>query len=247
MSKSGSLDSGTVLIILFLSRTDNSIKNHWNSSLRKKLDVYGTNSVLAAPNLLAHDDFKDQMRPVAIGSHLDLNKMPNIGSKDAPGRSHHSIMGPLLQAYNLKSVEDSSGGLLSLSIPTVQASYSSLVDGSAVTLAVQGLESGSVRDKGLEINSIHEKHEKGTEVCAIQSESAPAQSGTKASLKNELYSTLGPLCYQIPNMEEAAPINSSLHSEHHFAHQTTRHSRDGLCHLMVILPHLQRLAKYQVH
>ncbi|KAG2592855.1 hypothetical protein PVAP13_5NG582600 [Panicum virgatum] len=209
-------------------RTDNSIKNHWNSSLRKKLDVYGTNSVLAAPNLLAHDDFKDQMRPVAIGSHLDLNKMPNIGSKDAPGRSHHSIMGPLLQAYNLKSVEDSSGGLLSLSIPTVQASYSSLVDGSAVTLAVQGLESGSVRDKGLEINSIHEKHEKGTEVCAIQSESAPAQSGTKASLKNELYSTLGPLCYQIPNMEEAAPINSSLHSEHHFAHQTTRHSRDGL-------------------
>jgi myb proto-oncogene protein len=219
-------------------RTDNSIKNHWNSSLRKKLDVYGANSVLAAPNLLAHDDFKDQMRPVAIGSHLDLNKMPNIGSKDVPGRAHRSIMGPLLQAYNLKSVEDSSVGLLSLSIPTVQASYSSLVDGSAVTLAVQGLESDSVRDKGLEINSIHEKHEKGTEVssipdpvgegCAIQSESAPAKSGTKPYLKNELYSTLGPLCYQIPNVEEVAPISASLHSEHHGAHQTTQHSRDGL-------------------
>ncbi|RLM93488.1 hypothetical protein C2845_PM08G30720 [Panicum miliaceum] len=219
-------------------RTDNSIKNHWNSSLRKKLDVYGANSVLAAPNLLAHDDFKDQMRPVAIGSHLDLNKMPNIGSKDVPGRAHRSIMGPLVQAYNLKSVEDSSGGLLSLSIPTVQASYSSLVDGSAITLAVQGLESDSVRDKGLEINSIHEKHEKGTEVssipdpvgegCAIQSESAPAKSGTKPSLKNELYSTLGPLCYQIPNVEEVAPISASLHSEHHGAHQATQHSRDGL-------------------
>jgi len=207
--------------------------------LRKKLDVYGTNSVLAAPNLLAHDDFKDQMRPVAIGSHLDLNKVPNIGSKDVPGRAHRSIMGPLLQAYNLKSIEDS-GGLLSLSIPTVQASYSSLVDGSAVTLAVQGLESDSVREKGLEINSIHSKHEKCTEVsstpdpvgegCAIQSESAPGKSGTKPSLKNELYSisTLGPLCYQIPNMEEVAPISSSLRSEHHGAHQTTQHSRDGL-------------------
>jgi len=218
-------------------RTDNSIKNHWNSSLRKKLDVYGANSVLATPNLLAHDDFKDQMRPVAIGSHLDLNKVPNIGSKDVPGRAHRSIMGPLLQAYNLKSIEDS-GGLLSLSIPTVQASYSSLVDGSAVTLAVQGLESDSVREKGLEINSIHSKHEKCTEVsstpdpvgegCAIQSESAPGKSGTKPSLKNELYSTLGPLCYQIPNMEEVAPISSSLRSEHHGAHQTTQHSRDGL-------------------
>ncbi|OEL26017.1 Myb-related protein 3R-1 [Dichanthelium oligosanthes] len=216
-------------------RTDNSIKNHWNSSLRKKLDVYGANSVLQASNLLAHDDFKDQMRPVATGNHLDLNKMPSIGSRDVPGRPHHSIMGPLSQAYNLKHVKDSR--FLSLSIPTAQTSYgmSSLVDGSAVTLAVQGLGSDSVRDKGLEIDSIHEK---GIEVsstpdpvgegCAIQLESAPAKSGTKSSLKTELYSTLGPLCYLIPNMEEVAPISSSLHSEHHGAHQTTQHSRDVL-------------------
>ncbi|CAO1942228.1 unnamed protein product [Urochloa humidicola] len=206
-------------------RTDNSIKNHWNSSLRKKLDAYGANSVLTSPNLFARDEFKDQMRPVAIGSHLDLNGIPSIGSKDVPGRAHRSIVGPLLQAYNLKSVEASSG-LLSLSMP---------VDGSAVTLAAQGLESDSVRDKGLEIDSLHEK---GTEVsstlgpggegCAIRLESGPAKSGTKSSLKNELYSTLGPLCYQIPNMEEVAPIRSSLHSEHHGAHQTTQHTRDGL-------------------
>ncbi|CAL4960526.1 unnamed protein product [Urochloa decumbens] len=202
-------------------RTDNSIKNHWNSSLRKKLDAYGPNSVLASPNLFAHDEFKDQMRPVAIGSHLDLNKIPSIGSKDVPGRAHRSIVGPLLQAYNLKSVKASSG-LLSLSTPAVQTSYEmpSLVDGSAVTLAVQGLESDSVRDKGLEIDS-----EKGMKVSSTP---GPAKSGTKSSLKNELYSTLGPLCYQIPNIEEVAPISSSLRSEHPGAHQTTQHSRDGL-------------------
>ncbi|CAL4953727.1 unnamed protein product [Urochloa decumbens] len=204
-------------------RTDNSIKNHWNSSLRKKLDAYGPNSVLAAPNLFAHDEFKGQMRPVAIGSHLDLNKITSIGSKDVPGRAHRSIVGPLLQAYNLKSVEASSG-LLSLSTPAVQTSYEipSLADGSAVTLAGQGLESESVRDKGLDIDSLHEKGMK------VSSTPGPAKSGTKSSLKNELYSTLGPLCYQIPNMEEVAPISSSLRSEHHGAHQTTQHSRDGL-------------------
>ncbi|CAO2182382.1 unnamed protein product [Urochloa humidicola] len=194
-------------------RTDNSIKNHWNSSLRKKLDAYGANSVLAAPNLFVHDEFKDQMRPVAIGSHLDLNKIPSIGSKDVPGRAHRSIVGPLLQAYNLKSVEASSG-ILSLSMPTAQTSYE------MSSLAAHGLESDSVRDKGLEIDSLHEK---GVEVTP-----GPAKSGTKSSLKSELYSTLGRLCYQIPNMEEVAPISSSLRSERHGANQTTQHGRDWL-------------------
>ncbi|KAM3239965.1 hypothetical protein ACQJBY_053572 [Aegilops geniculata] len=30
-------------------RTDSSIKNHWNISLRKKLDIYGTRNILAIP------------------------------------------------------------------------------------------------------------------------------------------------------------------------------------------------------
>lgn len=194
--------------------------------MRKRLDTYGANSFLAAPNLLAHDDLKDQMRPIAMGNHLDLNKVPSIGSKDVPGRAHRSIVGSLSQAYNLKD-----SAFLSLSIPTAQTSYEmALVDGSAVTLAALG-QSESVRGKGLEI-------EKGIEVCstpdpvgegcAIQLKSAPAKNGTKSCLKNELYSTLGPLCYQIPNMEEVATISSSLHSENHGLHQTTQHSRDGL-------------------
>ncbi|KAF8716971.1 hypothetical protein HU200_026077 [Digitaria exilis] len=205
-------------------RTDNSIKNHWNSSLRKKLDVYGTNSVVAPPNLLAHDDVKDHMRPVAIGSHLDLNKSPNIGSKCVPGRAHRFIMGSLSQGYSKDS------RFISLSVPTVQNSYemSPLVDGSPVTSAIQGLGSNSIRDsvheKGIEVSSTSDPVGEG---CAIQLESAPARSGTKSFLKNELH-TLGPLCYQIPKLEEVPPIGSSVHSEHHGAQEKTQHSRDGL-------------------
>ncbi|WVZ68233.1 hypothetical protein U9M48_017196 [Paspalum notatum var. saurae] len=198
-------------------RTDNSIKNHWNSSLRKKLDVYGNISVHGAPKLFGHDDFKDKMKPAPPDSHLDLNKMPSIGPKGVLRRAQHSILSPLSQAYNLDS-----SGFLSLSAPTAQpltsCKMSSLVNGSAVTLTVQGLESESVRDKGLEINSFHEKgievssaSDPVGEACAIQLESAPANS------------TLGRLCYKIPNVEDVAPISTPLRSEHDSARQTTQH------------------------
>lgn len=211
-------------------RTDNSIKNHWNSSLRKKLDVYGNSSVygnsnvLAAPKLFGHDDFKDEVKPAVPDSHLDLNKMPHIGTKGVPRRAHHSSLSPFSQA----------SGFLSLSASTAQPltsfKMSSRVDGSAVTLAVQGLENKSVHDKGLEINSVHEN---GTEVsstsnlvgeaCAIHLESEPDKSGGESSLKNKLHSTLGPLCYPIPNVEDVATVSTPLRSELGRAYQTAQH------------------------
>uniref|UniRef100_A0A453NAX4 HTH myb-type domain-containing protein n=2 Tax=Aegilops tauschii subsp. strangulata TaxID=200361 RepID=A0A453NAX4_AEGTS len=54
-------------------RTDSSIKNHWNISLRKKLDIYGTRSILAIPRLIGLDDFKYKQKTAASEGRLDLN------------------------------------------------------------------------------------------------------------------------------------------------------------------------------
>ncbi|KAL5228201.1 hypothetical protein ABZP36_016466 [Zizania latifolia] len=218
-------------------RTDNSIKNHWNSSLRKKQDIYSTSKSLAVPKLLVHDKFKDKPKPVAMEGHLDLNKVPIINSNDQPETAHRSNFSPLLQACKSEPAKDCSG-FLSLSIlPTAQpfASHeATVVDGSAVTLVAQALESDSVRDKGLEIDSVREK---GLEVNSApdpmgnigttELEVAPAKGEPELSLKNEALSTFGPLCYQIPNMEDVAPTSSSLFAEHLNVNHTSEHCQDG--------------------
>ncbi|KAL6853644.1 hypothetical protein ACP4OV_019673 [Aristida adscensionis] len=203
-------------------RTDNSIKNHWNSSLRKKLDAYGTNNVLAAPKLLGSDDFKDKLTPGATKNHLDLNKVPSVGSKDQPRLAHLSNLSPLSQACKLEPGKDGSG-FLSLSVPTahppISYEMSSLADGSAVTLAVQGMETDSVHDKGTEVSSTPDPV---GEVCA------PAKSGPESALKSEVQSTLGRLCYEIPNIEHVGPMSSPLSSEHHSRQQISQHCNNGL-------------------
>lgn len=218
-------------------RTDNSIKNHWNSSLRKKLDVYGTRNILAIPRLVGHDDFKDKQKPVASEGHLDLNTVPGITSKNLPEIAHHSNFSSHLQSYKLDHAKAGSGFLSISFLPTVQpltsSEVSSVVNGSAVTLAAQGLESDSVRDKALEIVSVHEKGLKVDstldtlrEPGSTQLEAVPAK-GEESSLKNDAQSSLGPLCYQIPNMNDVAPASSSLFSEHQTVHQTSEHCRNG--------------------
>ncbi|KAM3333641.1 hypothetical protein ACQJBY_028627 [Aegilops geniculata] len=218
-------------------RTDNSIKNHWNSSLRKKLDVYGTRNILAIPRLVGHDDFKDKQKSLASEGHLDLNTVPGITSKNLPEIAHHSNFSSHLQSYKLDHAKDRSGFLSISFLPTVQplTSYevSPVVNGTAVTSGAQGLESDSVRDKGLKIVSVHEKGLKVDstldtlgEPDSTQLEAVPAK-GEESSLKNDAQSSLGPLCYQIPNMNDVAPASSSLISEHQTVHQTSEHCRNG--------------------
>ncbi|KAG8078448.1 hypothetical protein GUJ93_ZPchr0007g5089 [Zizania palustris] len=219
-------------------RTDNSIKNHWNSSLRKKLDIYSTSNSLAVSKLLVHDKFKGKPKSVAMEGHLDLNKAPTINSTKQIETANRSDFSPLRQTCKSEHAKDSSG-FLSLSIlPTAHplASHeASLVVASAVTLVAQALENDSGHDKGLEIDSVHEKSlevnsapDPTGSFGTTQLEVTPAKGDTELSSKNEARSTLGPLCYQIPNMGDVAPTSSSHFSEHlNVNHTSSEHCRDG--------------------
>uniref|UniRef100_A0A452ZH83 HTH myb-type domain-containing protein n=1 Tax=Aegilops tauschii subsp. strangulata TaxID=200361 RepID=A0A452ZH83_AEGTS len=51
-------------------RTDNSIKNHWNISLRKTLDVYSTRNILAIPRLIGLNDLRINRRRLLLSAIL---------------------------------------------------------------------------------------------------------------------------------------------------------------------------------
>uniref|UniRef100_A0A8R7K2D3 Uncharacterized protein n=1 Tax=Triticum urartu TaxID=4572 RepID=A0A8R7K2D3_TRIUA len=51
-------------------RTDNSIKNHWNISLRKTLGVYSTRNILAIPRLIGLDDLWINRRRLLLSAIL---------------------------------------------------------------------------------------------------------------------------------------------------------------------------------
>ncbi|RLN29176.1 myb-related protein A-like [Panicum miliaceum] len=219
---------------LLPGRTDNSIKNHWNSSLRKRLGDYNASKPLPVSVHMVRNSLEHEKAKLTNGNHIDSNKEPNINLKHHPEIADHSEHTTDLHAFSLKNIKSCSD-FLSLALPTAQPETRGALeegDYSDVALAaIQGLKMDSIHDKGTEINFVCKERSKidslNVEVLKLDhvtdtkgySGSAKVEVKTfnnvcALSLPNESNS-FGSLCYKIPKLEDVVPSHSPVFSTHH--------------------------------